>query len=95
MQDTEDEATALATYDKKVHKACTEMVRSVTSELATLGIPFFVINRSLIEEGHDDPGHNSASVSAKPPEQTISLTSKALKVLQTRMLELLEDLCRD
>ena len=40
----------LGIYDRKVHRACREMVQATEGELARLGIPFFGVRTDLMGE---------------------------------------------
>ena len=94
-QDVEDEATALANYDRKVHTACTEMVRSIASELSALGVPFFAIQSSLIGNDSEGECNDRIDLGSNKPASGTPLTPKTLRGLQKRMLEHLEDLCEE
>ncbi|KAK9481130.1 hypothetical protein V1514DRAFT_317593 [Lipomyces japonicus] len=48
-QDKADEEQELKNYDAKVYKASIAMVKSMSTELASLGIPFFVTNEANTE----------------------------------------------
>lgn len=67
-------------YDKKVYRACQEMVAATTKELAKLEVPFFCTTRGLVS--------GKGTVRTKG-----TITEDELVGLQKRMLELLEDLC--
>ena len=71
------------------------MVKSVTNELAALGIPFFSIERSLISNNRGNGDAPSHSLNSIPAGAGTELDAKTLKDLEKRMLELLEDLCKD
>ena len=65
------------------------MVKSITEDLKTIGIPFFAVKPALLTSGPK---------SQLPPETsdgTSTVSVEELKTLQKRMLELLEDLCKD
>lgn len=52
MENSEQEAAKeLATFDRKVHKACLEMVEAAKRELRDLDVPFFCKNLGGKEEG--------------------------------------------
>lgn len=66
------------------------------SELRGLGIPFFTLRKELIQDtmsSSEDPGlrHMSDTKSSVPTP----ITKTDLVKLQQRMLELLEDLCKE
>lgn len=78
----EDQAE-LKAYDAKVYKASTEMAEALVFELKALGIPFFSIRESYVCDTPKDEPREAA------------LSSDELAMLQRRMLELLQDLCRE
>lgn len=70
------------------------MADALTSELRGLKIPFFAIRQSLIQElpvsdavMHDENDHEE--------NQSSKVSKSELVSLQRRMLELLEDLCKE
>lgn len=65
------------------------MVKSMTDELTTIGIPFFAIKPMLVNQSPESQTELVTSSVAS------TLSSIELKALQKRMLELLEDLCKD
>ena len=81
----------------KVYKASLEMVTAMTTELRNLGVPFFGMKSELLRTRQD----KQSSPSYDTKDNTVQNDSKAalsqddLKKLQKRMLELLEDLCKD
>lgn len=81
----------------KVYKASIDMVTAMTTELRNLGVPFFGVRSDLLgitrlEE--TSPGYEARNdVVQQDPKAR--LTRDTLKKLQKRMLELLEDLCKD
>jgi hypothetical protein len=78
-----DEA-ALAAYDRKVHQAMHQMFKSFNKDLTEMGIPFFGTKSHLIrEDGTPDTG------------TVPTMTRKELGQLQRRMLQFLEDMCKD
>lgn len=91
---TEKENQAeLSNYDAKVYKASAQMADALAAELRGLKIPFFALKQSLIAE---------SSVSGTAQDKDVlddrasSKVSKSeLVALQRRMLELLEDLCKE
>ncbi|PGH05686.1 hypothetical protein GX51_02846 [Blastomyces parvus] len=82
----EDDKIELDTYDKKVYRALTTMSKALDVELRALGIPFFTINPKLVASSSNSVSDSHSSELLKPDE---------LKALQLRMLQLLEDLCKD
>ncbi|KAJ5747226.1 uncharacterized protein N7511_008922 [Penicillium nucicola] len=104
--DTKEAATAeqdfaieIAAYDAKVHRAASQMSNALTSELRGFGIPFFKIHPNLIQDSSTEAG-TSNSGSTKTQESDITgatsqITKSELEALQQRMLDLLEDLCKE
>ncbi|EEH44100.1 uncharacterized protein PADG_00389 [Paracoccidioides brasiliensis Pb18] len=82
----EDDKLELETYDRKVYKALTSMSNALDAELRALGIPFFTTQRRLLVLPSDPPSDPGSSGRLTPDE---------LKNLRLRMLQLLEDLCKD
>lgn len=80
----------------KVYKASIEMVAAMTAELRNLGVPFFGTKSDLLrtrqdgETSADERGHDFIQGDSKA-----TLGQDELQKLQKRMLELLEDLCKD
>lgn len=60
------------------------MAEAMTSELRALSIPFFAIQRNLVQEKKDENQGDKGQC----------LTRDALIALQRRMLDLLQDLSR-
>lgn len=71
------------------------MAEALTAELRGLKIPFFVLQRSMILE----PSADAENISSKTDEDGLhtspKLTKPELFDLQRRMLELLQDLCKE
>ncbi|KAI9881277.1 MAG: hypothetical protein M1830_005563 [Pleopsidium flavum] len=93
----EDDIAELRRYDMKVYKASIDMVKAMTAELTNLGVPFFGMKSDVLRtrqkkevlsgyEGVDD----LIAIGNKD-----KLGEDELMKLQKRMLELLEDLCRE
>ncbi|OJD15119.1 hypothetical protein AJ78_04604 [Emergomyces pasteurianus Ep9510] len=82
----EDDKIELDTYDKKVYKALTTMSKALDAELRGLGIPFFTIQHKLVDSSFEPASDSPSSELLKPDDLT---------ALQLRMLQLLEDLCKD
>ncbi|KAJ5092119.1 hypothetical protein NUU61_006989 [Penicillium alfredii] len=84
----EDEAE-ITNYDAKVYKASAQMADALIAELRGLRIPFFVLRSGLVR---DSP----AGGDVKSSDQAASgVTRNELADLQRRMLELLQDLCKE
>jgi hypothetical protein len=75
------------------------MTDALISELRGLGIPFFKIRKDLIQDsstGTGTPGSSVAQIQEPNPTRVSSqITKSELVKLQQRMLELLEDLCKE
>lgn len=71
------------------------MTDAMTAELRGLKIPFFVIQQSLIQEPTESSSINESSSQEKRPEGSATVTKAELASLQRRMLELLQDLCKE
>lgn len=89
-QTPEEDQAELHRYDRKVHAACTTMIRATVSELKALGVPFFGMNPGMILRGDETA---NGDVERKPNGNKIE--ERELERLQRRMLELLEDLCKE
>jgi hypothetical protein len=74
------------------------MAEAMTFELRSLGIPFFTIKESLISDTPRASQHGISrrhqSSESTSQHQTL-LSRDELSVLQRRMLELLQDLCKE
>lgn len=81
MHDPQTEKAELERFDKKVYIACREMVTATTAELEKMGVPFFRLQKGLVI-GKGEKGEGK-------------LDEEELLKLRTKMLGLLEDLCRD
>jgi hypothetical protein len=75
-----DDADELATYDRKVYQAVIQMERSMKGDLKGMGIPFFCTEPGLVVESGDEKQEDG------------SVSSEELRLLQLRMIEMLEDL---
>jgi hypothetical protein len=89
----------VAAYDTKVYRAASQMTDALISELRGLGIPFFKIRTDLIQDspaGTGTPDSGVAKIQEPDPTGVSSqITKSELVKLQQRMLELLEDLCKE
>ncbi|KAL4972171.1 hypothetical protein BDW66DRAFT_8996 [Aspergillus desertorum] len=94
----EEDLAEIRNYDVKVHRASKQMSDSLLMELKAMNVPFFCIKKSLItgETVTQNPGHR-----ASPGPATITLDKQGrlsvdeLSALRRRMLELLQDLCKE
>ncbi|KAJ6081010.1 hypothetical protein N7499_005884 [Penicillium canescens] len=95
----QDFAAEVAAYDTKVYRAASQMTDALISELRGLGIPFFKIRTDLIQDSPSGTGTPGSSVAQiQEPDLTgvsSQITKSELVKLQQRMLELLEDLCKE
>lgn len=87
IKDTEDNTRELIMYDRKVHKAATEMTNAMTTELKQLGVPFF----GTIQSPADSIASRDPRLNYLPAQK--GLDPLEMRALQKRMLELLEDMC--
>jgi hypothetical protein len=78
-----EDRAELTNYDEKVYNASAQMAEAMAAELRGMGIPFFgTMRKGLVrnEAVNDDEA---------------KLTASELQDLQRRMLELLQDLCKE
>ena len=78
-------------YDAKVHRACRDMSKSMSAELEALGIPFFGISPKLVAASPDVKNPiavDSVDVDGRLPQEKLT-------ALKRKMVELLEDMCKD
>lgn len=90
-KDSADELVKeLETFDMKVYKAQTQMVKEMTNRLRSLGVPFFGTRSELVRaNGKEAPAIHDA-------ERAKSMIDELeLMKLQRKMLVILEDLCSD
>jgi hypothetical protein len=71
------------------------MADAMTAELRGLKIPFFVIQKSLIQESSESQAIEASSTKNNAPEGSLKVTKAELASFQRRMLELLQDLCKE
>ncbi|KAF9886014.1 hypothetical protein FE257_012070 [Aspergillus nanangensis] len=94
----EEDRTELQNYDGKVYKASKHMAEAMMLELRTLQIPFFNIKPQFVSDtpsrSSDQMGQVNPSMHSDSSGQQ-TLSREELSVLQKRMLELLQDLCRE
>jgi hypothetical protein len=94
-----DFAAEIAAYDAKVYRAASQMADALVSELRGIGIPFFKIRTDLIQDspnGTDTPNSGVTKIQESDSTEVLSrITKSELETLQQRMLELLEDLCKE
>ncbi|KAL9076111.1 MAG: hypothetical protein Q9161_001158 [Pseudevernia consocians] len=83
-KDERSEEQEMKLFDRKVYKACREMVAATVKELKKLEVPFFCIVDGLVSEEGDGKAQGKS-------KGTIS--EQGLVELRGRMMVLLEDLC--
>ncbi|KAL4780953.1 hypothetical protein BJX76DRAFT_336672 [Aspergillus varians] len=97
----EEDSAEINNYDAKVHKASRQMADAMLSELKALDVPFFCTSQSLIA---DETARQKEELTSHPsspggvpgtPGKQSRLSIDELSALQRRMLELLQDLCRE
>ncbi|KAJ5658328.1 uncharacterized protein N7484_001977 [Penicillium longicatenatum] len=86
---TEEDQAELKNYDAKIYKASMQMADALTAELRGHQIPFFVLKKSLVQDST-----SSADLDGTPGMDQ-KLSKPDLIELQRRMLQLLEDLCKE
>ncbi len=80
----------------KVYKASIDMAKAMTAELMNLGVPFFGMKSDVLRtrpKKEARSGYEGLADVAKSNED--KLGEDELMKLQKRMLELLEDLCKE
>ncbi len=92
-QTPEDDLAELKRYDIKVYKASVEMVTAMTAELANIGVPFFGMKSNVLKARQENDRSQDPDAAAAIGSE--STHDRDLKKLQNRMLELLEDLCKE
>ena len=95
-QTAEEDRAELTNYDAKVYKASRQMSDAMIAELKALRIPFFTIKKGLVLDS--DPSKMGRTTTTTPTvkqQQQQQLSREELSALQLRMLELLQDLCRE
>ena len=95
-QDPEADLRELERYDRKVYIACGEMIAATERELRGLGVPFFSVKEWFIRR---DRGANRETVSGDgvggAQDRDGKIGEEELMALRRRMVELLEDLCKE
>ncbi|CBF74384.1 predicted protein [Aspergillus nidulans FGSC A4] len=94
----EEDLAEIRNYDVKVHRAAKQMADAMMMELKALDVPFFCINKSLIagETVSQNQGHrDSSGPTPGTQDRQGRLSRDELSALQRRMLELLQDLCKE
>ncbi|KAL3463794.1 hypothetical protein BJX64DRAFT_111328 [Aspergillus heterothallicus] len=92
----EEDAAEVQNYDGKVYKASKQMADAMTAELKALQIPFFCLKQGLIiNEAADQKGGQGQGPAGVTESTQGRISVDELSALQRRMLELLQDLCRE
>ncbi|OJJ66681.1 hypothetical protein ASPBRDRAFT_137556 [Aspergillus brasiliensis CBS 101740] len=92
----EEDRAELTNYDAKVYKASRQMSDAMIAELKALKIPFFTIKKSLVSDSEpSNMGRTTTATLTVKQQQQQQLSREEVSALQLRMLELLQDLCRE
>lgn len=94
-QTAEEDRAELTNYDAKVYKASRQMSDAMIAELKALRIPFFTIKKGLVLDSDPSNMGRTTTTTAPTVKQQQQLSREELSALQLRMLELLQDLCRE
>lgn len=96
VSQTEKELAAeIAAYDLKVHAAAVKMADALNAELRGMGIPFFTLRKDLVQDSPNAKGLAGNDTRRNDPAAPLPITRSEQLKLQQRMLELLEDLCKE
>ncbi|CAD6440515.1 25da57df-1377-47f1-a42e-d23236cedb74 [Sclerotinia trifoliorum] len=90
----EELAQELETFDMKVYRAQTQMVREMNGKLRNLGVPFFGTKSELVRISGKAIATNGTGINAAEGEK-VMIDEDDLVELQRKMLNILEDLCND
>ncbi|KAJ5731988.1 hypothetical protein N7493_003469 [Penicillium malachiteum] len=85
----QEDKAELMNYDAKIYKASVKMANALMAELRGLQIPFFVLSKDLIQLS---PLKDESEDTVKGVSK---LSDSELADLQRRMLEMLQDLCKE
>ncbi|KAL2824603.1 hypothetical protein BDW59DRAFT_147188 [Aspergillus cavernicola] len=91
----EEDLAEIQNYDAKVYKASKQMADAMLAELRGLNVPFFCVKRDLVTDEADNDIHSSGHGRGTLEKQDRTISIDELSALQHRMLELLQDLCRE
>lgn len=95
MKTTQELQAELANYDLKIYQALERMVDALVRELRSHKIPFFVLKESFIEESSESESGQKPAQDKPGEDRSTKISRSELQSLQRRMLELLEDLCKE
>ncbi|MCJ1392176.1 hypothetical protein MMC18_005043 [Xylographa bjoerkii] len=88
-----EDAAELTRYDKKVHRACTDMVNATRAELQAMGIPSFgILHELVLRHGEESRGIDDE---VRKDDGKQRLNQEEVLELQKKVLYLLEDLCEE
>jgi len=89
----EELAMELQTFDMKVYRAQTQMMKEFSSKLKSLGVPFFGTKVELVNLAKKDGTDEDRS--KEPKDGKGMIDELELLKFQKKMITLLEDLCSD
>ncbi|KAI9799650.1 MAG: hypothetical protein M1833_003965 [Piccolia ochrophora] len=95
QQSPEDNVKEMTLYDAKVYSACKEMAVSMNTELRSLGVPFFGTKGQLVTPKGDSTIAPSSDGTSAQGNSSDKISIAELQRLQKRMLDLLEDMCKE
>ncbi|KAH0536195.1 hypothetical protein FGG08_006903 [Glutinoglossum americanum] len=91
----EQDAQELRTFEVKVYKASVEMAKAMSSDLKSLGVPFFGTKPNLVRRKGPGPVNGvPVGGGGGPGGEDGRIDDQELVKLQRKMLELLEDMCK-
>lgn len=93
LRTAERDQEELSQFDQKVYRACRAMVDSQSSQLKSLGVPFFGVRLDLILD--DDDGDDGVPSEKADASQETKVTKKQLLELQRKMLNHLMEMYGD
>ncbi|RDW93262.1 uncharacterized protein DSM5745_00584 [Aspergillus mulundensis] len=88
----EEDIAEVHSYDIKVYRASKQMADAMLVELKALEVPFFCISKGLIASDANKQNHQHGP---DTPDRQSRLSVDELTAFQQRMLELLQDLCKE
>lgn len=91
----EELAHELQTFDMKVYRAQTQMVKEFTTKLKGFGVPFFGTKSELVKVYKKASDGESTDLPPRAKDDKNTIDELDLVKLQKKMITLLEDLCGD
>ncbi|MCJ1398918.1 hypothetical protein MMC11_002119 [Xylographa trunciseda] len=88
-----EDAAELTRYDKKVYRACVDMVNATKAELQSMGIPSFGIRHEWVLRDDETDAEIQDEVHGNDGRR--KLRAEEVLALQKKILALLEDLCEE